>query len=120
MAETFMKVSIENFRMFAQYIADNNLWDEVEQLLKSQGHTQIRISFDPTRAVAQLLKQKAAGDTMPGQAHHPITECICGGPHGPGNDQPDDDAPDDDAPDDDAPDDDGNGKPPPPPPPTPQ
>jgi hypothetical protein len=71
MAETFMKVSIEDFRMFAQYIADNNLWDEVEQLLKSQGHTQIRISFDPTRAVAQLLKQKAAGDTHAGASTSP-------------------------------------------------
>jgi hypothetical protein len=78
MANTFMDVPIQTFRMFAQYVADNDLCDEVEQLLKSQGHRQIRISFDPAKAVAELLKQKAAADTKPGQARHPIVDCLCG------------------------------------------
>jgi hypothetical protein len=80
MANTFMDVPIETFRMFAKYVADNDLWDEVEHLLKSQGHTQVRISFDPTKAVAQLLKRKAAAHNKPGLRSHPINKCECGGP----------------------------------------
>jgi hypothetical protein len=80
MAETFMDVPIETFRLFAQYLADHNLWDEVEQALKSQGQAQIRMSFDPTKTIARLLKQRAAADTKPGQPQHPIAMCKCGVP----------------------------------------
>jgi hypothetical protein len=50
--------SIRQFVFFMKAIADNNLWDEAEQHLKSRGCTRIILSVEPIGAIQQMLQQK--------------------------------------------------------------
>jgi hypothetical protein len=53
--------SIGQFVFFMKALAENDLWDQVEQHLESQGCTSIIVSAEPIRAVQEMLKKNAFG-----------------------------------------------------------
>ncbi len=76
------EMPIEDFKQFAKLIADFDLWDEMEDLLKSQGLTTLLIEVEPLRAIGLRLQEKIATGDLP--ANLPVIQlCGCNGPVGP-------------------------------------
>lgn len=80
--EGLTEMPIHHLRGFMQYIAEHDLWDEVEQHLRNNGCTRLKISYEPMGAVGKLLEQKKSSGAVK-QKLHLLPHCGCNGPVGP-------------------------------------
>ena len=53
-----VEMPVHHLRGFMQFIAEHNLWDEVEGHLRQHECTKLMISFEPMNAVGKLLEEK--------------------------------------------------------------
>jgi hypothetical protein len=80
--EGLTEMPVHHLRKFMQFIAEHNLWDEVEQHLRTNGCTKLMISYEPMGAVGKLLAQKKASGAVK-QKLQILPHCGCNGPVGP-------------------------------------
>ncbi len=76
------EMPVHHLRGFMQFIAEHNLWDEVEQHLRQQGCNKLMISFEPMGAVGRLLEEKKKSGAVK-QKVQILPHCGCNGPVGP-------------------------------------
>jgi hypothetical protein len=76
-------------------IAENNLWSEIESLLKEMGCTEVIISSEPIAAVQELFSRKMTSGEQLSSRGRRVAFCSCG-PGGGDDDDGDDDGDDDD------------------------
>ena len=76
------EMPVHHLRGFMQYIAEHDLWDEVEQHLRQHGCKKLLISFEPMGAVGKLLHEKKRSGAAK-QKLHILPHCGCNGPVGP-------------------------------------
>jgi hypothetical protein len=76
------EMPVHHLRGFMQFIAEHNLWDEVEQHLRQHGCSKLMISFEPMGAVGKLLEEKKKSGAVK-QKLHLLPRCGCNGPVGP-------------------------------------
>jgi hypothetical protein len=81
------ETSIERFIDFTRFIADNNLWDEVKQHLKTEGIVKITVSSQPIQSIRRLITETLLNsDRLDRKAHGQaavIARCGCGDGGGP-------------------------------------
>jgi hypothetical protein len=74
--------TIEQFKEFMKFIADNKLWEDVEQHLKSKGITEIDVSSAPIAAIRLFITDRLLASARldrHGQAQAlAIARCTCG------------------------------------------
>ena len=76
------EMPVHHLRGFMQFIAEHNLWDEVEQHLRQHGCSKLMISYEPMGAVGKLLEQKKSSGAVK-QKVQILPRCGCNGPVGP-------------------------------------
>jgi len=77
-----VEMPVHHLRGFMQFIAEHDLWDEVEKHLRQHGCTKMMISFEPMGAVGKLLEEKKKSGAVK-QKLHILPHCGCNGPVGP-------------------------------------
>lgn len=77
-----VEMPVHHLRGFMQFIAEHNLWDEVEQHLRQQGCSKLMISLAPMGAVGKLLEEKKKSGAVK-QKVQILPRCGCNGPVGP-------------------------------------
>jgi hypothetical protein len=77
-----IEIPVSEFKMFAQYIAEHDLWDELEQQLAMRGCTQLTLSRSFMRNIGISLRQKVSTGLLPQTAVLSICGCWGGGKSG--------------------------------------
>jgi hypothetical protein len=78
--DTVTQVSFKRFFFFMRFIADNNLWDEVEMHLEDHGCFEIVLSSEPIESIKQLIRQKVEDGEPVSKHGHRIMASQCGRP----------------------------------------
>ncbi|MCU5037552.1 hypothetical protein CON66_27895 [Bacillus cereus] len=58
--ERLAKVPVHRFTKFLKFIAEHNLWDELEQHLKDRGCNKLLMSFEPVKEIGNIIQTKSA------------------------------------------------------------
>lgn len=76
------EIPIRRLVGYLKFIAEHNLWDEVEAHLGSSGQKNILMSYDHLHLVDTFLSQKLKTGGVT-KKHHPLPLCGSNGPVGP-------------------------------------
>jgi hypothetical protein len=76
------EMPISYFKGVMKFIAEHDLWDEVEKHLKDQRCVKLKISFEPIESVGRLLQKKVSSGTITPRMQV-LASCGCNGPLGP-------------------------------------
>jgi hypothetical protein len=77
------EMPVHNFKIFMQLLAEYDLWDEMEDHLKSEGCTTFIVGVEPLKAIGDRLRQKISSGALPGDLPW-VTLCGSNGPLSPG------------------------------------
>ncbi len=79
--QNLTQTSVKQFRAFMKFIADNNLWDELEQRLHLRGYHDVVVSSEPINIIRDVLREKISANQFPEQSKSGakvIIDCACG------------------------------------------
>ena len=57
--ENVAEVPVRQLKKFFKFIAEHDLWDEVERHLRDRGCKKLLMSFEPVKAIGNLIEQKS-------------------------------------------------------------
>lgn len=58
--ENLIEVPVRQLSKFLKFIAKHNLWDELEQHLKDRGCNKLVMSFEPVKAIGNIIEKKSS------------------------------------------------------------
>ncbi|WP_020062908.1 hypothetical protein [Bacillus sp. 123MFChir2] len=59
--ERLAEVPVHRLKKFLSFIAEHNLWDDLEQHLKDRGCKKLLMSFEPVKEIGNIIQTKSAG-----------------------------------------------------------
>jgi hypothetical protein len=57
--ERLTEVPVRQFTRFLRFIAEHDLWDELEQQLKDRGCDKLLMSFEPVKAIGTMAETRS-------------------------------------------------------------
>lgn len=88
--EGLTEIPVRQLSKFLRFIAERNLWDELEQHLTEYGCDKLLISFEPIQAIGAIVETKSrelaskqSGASTASAQESTLLRCGCNGPLGP-------------------------------------